>query len=271
MKKKRVIILALQLILVAASIYLMLNFVNDKVEPVEVFIYNTNIENSNQQIGATDIKKIEVPAEAVTKAFVFKKEEALGKYVNGPVEQGQYVYKSQLIGEEEKDIFDEIDLTKLRKISFPVSYEEAFSGEIERGDSIDLLYVGTGVAPEDENGNEEDFTYSKVFMGDVLVYSVTSSDGYKYTPQDNPPQDQEESVELGIITLAVTLEQAEQIQARLNTGQVKFVGRFDESKSYNTLGYVMGNYGKIFSGEAYAETDELKIVEDEFQKVITEE
>ena len=50
----------------------------------------------------------------------------------------------------------------------------------------------------------------------------------------------------------------------MNSGQIRFVGRFNDSESYNTLGYVLGDYGKVFSGQGFAETDNLLIEEDDF-------
>ena len=114
-------------------------------------------------------------------------------------------------------------------------------------------------------------------MQDVLVYSVNSADGYKYIDHSQRLPGYDESKEeisaevdsgdLAIITFAVTLEQAEQIEARRKTGQISFLGRFDDSKSYNTLGYVLGNYQKVFSGQGFAETDNLMIEEDDFDEI----
>lgn len=271
MKKKKIIILVLQILLVIASMFLMVNYVNGRVNPVEVFVYSSDFEDNNRELKDSDLIKVEVPAEAVNKNFVFDKEYAIGKVVNTTANKGQYVYKEQLKDKEEKDIFKSLDLTKLRKISLPINYQDAFAGEIKKGDTIDLLYVGQGAAEMDEDSGSGSFTYSKVFMSDVLVYSVTSNDGYEYVPHGESTGEDGDFEELGIVTLAVSLEDAEQIQARLNTGGVKFVGRFDESQNYDTLGYVMGEYGKVFSGKAFAETDRLDIVEDEFQEITVKE
>lgn len=279
MKKKRVIVLAMQIILTLVSILLVHNYVNNKISPIDAYVYNSNFTNSDSVIEASDITKVKVPSEAVSKKFALNEEDIIGKHVDGTVKQGQYIYKDQLIEKEEIDIFEHMDLEKLRKISLPISYQEAFAGEIKAGDTIDLLYVGQGQQDSDEDMNGGgNFTYSKVFMSDVLVYSVDSNKGKKYesSKQRNPDMEEEEGEEqkeeeLGIVTLAVNLDEAEQIQARLSTGNVKFIGRFDDSKSYDTLGYVMGEYGKVFSGKAFAETDELEIIEDEFDEINIEE
>lgn len=272
MKKKRIMVLILQLVLVGVSVFLMLNYVNGRIEPIDVFIYNADFVNSTKEITSEDVRVIQVPREAVSNAFALSEEDVVGKYVDGTVKEGQYIYKSQLIEKKEVDAFNDIDLSRMRKISLPISHESAFAGDIRKGDTLDLMYVGNGSAPESDDNDGissgGSFTYSKVFMSDVLVYSVTSSEGSTYVSNNETLEEGDDGTrELGLITLAVTLEEAEQIQARRNTGQIRFVGRFDESVNYDTLGYVMGEYGKIFSGKAYAETDELEIVEDDFDIV----
>lgn len=271
MKKKQIIILLMQIVLVAITMFLMLNYVNNRVKPVEVYVYTSDFEDSENAITSADVQLVSVPADAVSEGFALDIEDIVGKYVDGKVYRGQYVYEQQLVTKENRDVFDGMDLSRLRKISLPITYQEAFAGEIKRGDTIDLLYVGKGTSPAEGNGSYgQEFTYSKVFMSDVLVYSVSSENGFKYVPHGDATVSTEpqEIVELGIVTLAVTLDQAEQIQARLSTGDVKFIGRFPESENYNTLGYVLGEYGKVFSGKVYAETDALELVEDEFQEVI---
>ena len=69
------------------------------------------------------------------------------------------------------------------------------------------------------------------------------------------------STQITSISLVVTPEQAEQIEARRLAGELKFVKRFLESESHETLGFVIGNYGKIFSGNANAETGSIQIIE----------
>lgn len=279
MRKKRVIVLSLQIVVILVSVFLILGYTNNQVEPTEVYIYTRDINDVSQPIKTSDIKKVQIPAKAVTKDFALDKDEIIGKHVDSKVKAGQYVYKSQLIDHEEVDVFATMDLSKYRKISLPISYVDGFAGNIKRGNKVDLVYVGKGSASSDLEGLEEqnsDFTYSKVFMQDVLVYSVNRADGYLFVDhsqvvpgfgEDNEAIDVEDPGSLDIITLVVTLEQAEEIQARMAAGTIKFLGRFDDSKSYNTLGYVLGNYDKIHSGPGFAETDNLMIEEDDFDLI----
>lgn len=287
MKKKRMIILILQIVIVLLSVFMIMRYTNRKISPTEVYIYTRNIDDPSLPLGKEDIKKVVVPAEAISKDFARSEDEIIGKHVDAKVFAGQYVYRSQLVEREDVDVFATMDMSKYRKISLPISYVDAFAGNIKRGDTVDLVYTGSGTGAGSFNDDEEEefsiggnsgFTYSKVFMQDVLVYSVNSADGYKYIDHSQRLPGYDESKEeisaeatssgdLAIITFAVTLEQAEQIEARRKTGQISFLGRFDDSKSYNTLGYVLGNYQKVFSGQGFAETDNLMIEEDSFDEI----
>jgi len=284
LKKKRLVILFLQICIVLISAFMIIKFANSKIRPIEVFVYSRDIEDFSIPLKAGDVKKVEVPAEAVSKDFARKGKDIVGKYLDSKVSAGQYVYNSQLVEKEDIDIFKTLDLSKYRKISLPITYVDAFAGNIKKGDKIDLVYVGQDskeTTDSVESGQSEeqsggDFTYSKVFLQNVPVYSVSNEDGYKFVDHSDKIQGYEESKEkvdtekdsgsLGIITLAVTLDQAEQIEARVNAGKIKFIGRFPGSKDYNTLGYVLGNYGKVFSGKGSAETDNLTIEEDDFDQ-----
>lgn len=282
MRKKRVIVLSLQIVVILVSVFLIMNYTNSLIKPTEVFVYTRDIADVSQPLKASDIKKVKVPASAVSKDFAKNEKDIIGKHVDSKVKAGQYVYKSQLIDHEEVDVFATMDLSKYRKISLPISYVDGFSGNIKRGDKIDLVYIGGGTkeATEDDISSEGgNFTYAKVFLQDVLVYSVNRADGYKFVDhsqvvpgfgEDNEAIDVEDPGSLDIITLVVTLEQAEEIQARMAAGTIKFLGRFDDSKSYNTLGYVLGNYDKIHSGPGFAETDNLMIEEDDFDLIEVE-
>lgn len=280
MKKKRIIVLALQIVVILISVFLIMNYTNSLIKPTEVFVYTRDIADVSQPLKASDIKKVKVPASAVSKDFAKNEKDIIGKHVDSKVKAGQYVYKSQLIDYEEVDVFATMDLSKYRKISLPISYVDGFSGNIKRGDKIDLVYIGRGTKEATKDGISSEggsFTYAKVFLQDVLVYSVNRADGYKFVDhsqvvpgygEDNETIDVvEDPGSLDIITLAVTLEQAEEIEARMNAGQIRFLGRFDDSKSYNTLGYVLGNYDKIHSGPGFAETDNLMIEEDDFDLI----
>jgi hypothetical protein len=45
----------------------------------------------------------------------------------------------------------------------------------------------------------------------------------------------------------------------LLVGEIVFVKRFEESETHETLGFVMGEYGKLFAGNANAETGNIQV------------
>lgn len=277
MKKKKTIALILQIAITIAFVFSSYQYVQRTVADTPAYVFTHNI-SKNTQIGKDDVKVVNIPKKALSKNNIFKKEDIIGKYVNTDVYAGNLAYRDQIIDEGEIEIFEKLDLTKMRKISLPINYLEGFGGDLRRGDRVDIAYVGTGSKQTDDFGGTEDFTYSKVFLQDVLVWNVTTGDGYKFVPKNQYSKTEltaktEEyeggekievspnEGELKVVTLMVTLEQAEEINARLNTGKIKLIGRFDESESYETLGYVLGEYGKIFTGNANVETSKATINE----------
>lgn len=273
-RTKSIIILVLQIFVVGVTALLFMAHSQRTIQPVDVYIYNTDVISMAKPLGEGDIKRITIPKAAMNNDFVVNKEDAIGKHVSSQVKAGQHIYKSQLINKEDVDIFETLDLSKYRKVSLPISLEEGFGGNIKRGDRIDLIYTGVGEKKDESSigGGSTKFNYSKTFLQNILVYQVNTGDGYKYsdrsqyTPSDALYNEQlsvgDESEKLEIITLAVTLEQAEEISARLNSGKISFVGRFGDSDNYETLGYVLGDYEKIFSGQGFAETGNVSIEED---------
>lgn len=272
MKKKRMIILALQLIIILVAGVGVYSFTQNIVDPTEVYVYNREVLDMSQPLTDADIVIKSVPGSVVNEDFARNKDDIIGKFVDGKVKTGQFVYLSSLITLEEVDPFETMDLSAFRKISMPISFVDGFSGNIKRGDKVDLVYTGKGRLSDPASQSEE-FQYSKVFLQDVLVYSVNTDDGFRskdyssVTPSNITETEMIDSSEIKIITLAVTLNQAEEINARTIAGNVGFLGRFDDSTSYNTLGYVLGDYEKKYSGQASAETGNVMIEEDEFEIV----
>lgn len=255
-----------QFIVFIAASFSFYFYTQTQISPIEAYVFNNKL-SVNQEISEADIKKVEIPQSAVTSNFALNKEEIIGKYVATDIEAGQYVYKFNLLEEGELDVFKSMDMTKLRKISIPISYTGAFGGNINRGDSVDLVYTGSGKGRSAE-GSDLSFQYSKVFLQNVLVYNVTTSEGFPYIDHTsyNFSEHAGEEVtpnmeEVAVVTLAVTLEQAEEITARLAAGNIRMVGRFNEHESYETLGFVLGDYEKVFSASVNAETGRSTINE----------
>lgn len=272
--------LLLQLALVVGFSFSFYTYVDKEVESTPVLAYDSNLYVGDQ--ASVTIK--EIPFKAIQENMLtvadVKKEMGIKdsdsvkaqdiinfveeKFVDAKVSSGQFVYEDQLVTKEQIDPFETLDLSKYRKVSLPISYVEGFGGNVKRGDRVDLVFTGQGV--KKEGMTEETFQYSKTFLQDVLVYSVTTDDGYKF--QDHSEYGENEisggdgekmstegaSGELSVITLAVTLDQIEEIKTRQAKGTISFASRFDEHQSYETLGYVIGDYDKVFSGSVNAET-----------------
>lgn len=273
MKKKKLIMTILQLALIIGFAYSFYAYVQNEIKPTTVYIYARTISDVNTQIQKEDIKAVTIPASVVTSDFLRNEKDIVGKCVNTMVFDGQYISQRQLVEKENIDVFASADLSQYRKISLPISYLEGFSGNIKRGDVVDLLFAGEGKTADD-TGKETQFTYARTFLQNILVYSVNTKDGFSFTDhskseyltsndlEGNQLDVSSTSDELAVITLSVTLQQAEEINARINKGKISFLGRFGDSVDYETLGFVIGDYGKIFTGNANAETGVVELVED---------
>lgn len=261
MKGKKVAMMFLQgsaVLLFAGGFYV---YTEKQIEPVPAYQFNRDIA-PNTQISESDLMKVEVPKKGVNPTFALDKDEIIGKYNSTKVFKSEYVIKSNLVKKENIDPFESIDLTKLRKISIPVTYSEGLGGNIKRGDSIDLVYIGK------ESKNEKQFSYSKTFMKDVLIFATTTDEGFEYKDRTQNVKGEVGNIEgedlsgggqdtgkLAQLTLAVTLDQAEEITARLQTGEIRIIGRFGDSQDYDSSGYIQGDFEKIFSGEGLAENN----------------
>lgn len=261
MKGKKVATMFLQgsaVILFAGGGYV---YTQNQIEPVTAYQFNRDIA-PNTQISESDLSKVEVPKKGVNPTLVLDTKEIIGKYNSTKVFQSEFVIKSNLVEKENIDPFESIDLTKLRQISIPVSYSEALGGAIKKGDRLDLVYIGTA------SKDNKEFSYSKTFMNDVLVYATTTEEGFEYKDRTQNVKGEVGNIEgqdlssggqdtgkLAQVTLAVTLDQAEEITARLQTGKISIIGRFLDSQSYDSAGYIQGDFQKIFSGEGVAENN----------------
>lgn len=262
MKGKMKLLIFIQFAVFLAAIVAFFLYTEKEVAPVKVFVYASDM-SENQVITEENIQQIEIPAKAVHNGFALNAKDIIGKFAGSSIGQGQYVYKSQLIEEEEKDIFADMDMTNYRKIPLPISYATSFGGDLQRGDAVDLVFTGDGAARNDD-GQDVSFRYSKTFLSNVLVYNVSTGKGYPFkshadvdftknkvnAEQMDTPNHQDPA----ILTLLVTLDQAEEILTRQESGSIRIVGRFDDSESYETLGFVYGEYEKVFTTSANAET-----------------
>lgn len=268
MKKKKMLILAIQIILIIGFSLSFFSYIQSEVEPMNAYIYTRDMP-SGSKITVDDIKVVSIPRKAfVSKDFALNSADIIGRYTNTKVYKGHFVYESQLEDLGSLDPLARLDLSGYRKIGLAVDYVTGLGGDLRRGDRVDLAYTGEGKTKADD-GMESTFVYSKIFMQDIPVVNVLTTDGYQFQSHANSTESDtygegqvnmstgSVSGELGVVILAVTPAQYEEIRARMKTGEVSLVGRFEESENYETLGYVIGEYGKIFSGNANAETSQL--------------
>lgn len=251
-KNKKLIILILQLCLMAVFVIGTYSFSQKELQLVDVYKYTKNI-NANAEIEISDLQKVSIPQSAVDKNFLttadYNKIAEGNKVLATKVEAGQYAYTNQIIEGTKVDPFEKLDLSKYRKVTIPVNYTSSVSGEIARGDRVDLAYIGQA---EGDNGGG---LYSTVFMQNVLVYSVNTSDGFEYVEHSQIKKSQMYGTEvienasnsaidyenaIALITLAVPMKDVEEIIARNNSGEINIVGRFDTSVDADAPGYYIG-------------------------------
>lgn len=235
------------------------------MQPVAVYQITQDIP-MNSKIGPTDFKKVEIPKDAVTADMLTEEEmqevTANELHASTRLYANQYATNQMFVAQDEVDPFEVADLSKMRKITIPATYVDAVGGNLKYGDSIDLVYTDLG---ETTDGNE--YTYSNIFMQDVLVYSVTTDDGFRYqdrtdrmkgnvsASEEGEEVSGEDTGDLAQITLAVTPAQAEEIATRMEKGTIKVVGRFKESENQDPAGFIIGEYEKVFTGSNLAETN----------------
>ena len=264
--KKRAIFLV-QLALVGVFSVGMNGYMKKELNPTTVYVYKNRILK-NSEIEMSDLIERTIPANAKDGSFLtaadIEKIKAGTMVAATDVDAGQYAYSSQVKEGKKIDPFETMDLSNYRKISIPVSYETSVAGEIEKGDKIDLVFIGkvTGA-----NGGG---SYVKTFMQEVLVYSVTTGEGFEYVSHSHLKKSEsstaiaedgstiipaEDITSPSLVTIAVPMNQAEEILARLEQGTVKILGRFEESEYTNSPGYVYGvaNPDKVYIGEKNVE------------------
>lgn len=222
-------------------------FTQTQIQPVQVYTYARDI-SVNTVLTEQDVTAKHIPRDAVTSEMVLNKDEIVGKAVTTKVFPNEYVIEQKLVEASAIDPFEKMDLSNYRRIAIAVDMDEALGGNLKRGDKVDLAFVGEGESKE----SGEEFTYSKTFLQDLLVYSVIDDAGRKYIDQTDgtvlmttETGEVVESGPLAVVTLAVTSAQAEEIQARLAAGEVKILGRFDASVDSATPGYTVGGFGPV--------------------------
>lgn len=307
MKKTKLLII--QFVLLAVVGVLVILYLRSETKPVTVYQYTRTIEYNAEEdymITKDDVREVRIPKDSVTANFVTNMadlqgplvevedkdgkvtQKNSGMFIKNTVYAGEYVMKDHLTAEGEVvDPIEELG-TDYRLITLPISMSTSLAGELSGGDYIDLLYTGSGSTQNEETGEAYSFKYTKLFMQNVLIYKIYQNDGTEFIPLSKQAEEIErQNLTLGsesningesgpvagnpaYMTLAVSVSQAEEIYARLQVGSITYVGHLEQSEEVQPLGYVVGEYSKIFLGQGNAETNGLYVDSDIEGAVVTD-
>lgn len=275
---KKPVLLIIQLLLVIIAFFAVILYVRKETQPMTVYQFTRDIKYDAEKdylLQPSDVQAISIAKSAVTPNIITNIGDIQGKYLNCDVYAGEYIINNHL--KEEGDAEDPIAKlgSDYRLITLPVSMSTTLGGTIETGETIDLMYSGTGSTEDEATGESYSFTYTKLFMQNVMVYKMTQADGSDYVPYDSGSEqltsgtteslNGEENTGGGspaYMTLAVSVSQAEEIYARTLTGNISFVKQLDQSEEVTPLGFVVGEYSKIFLGQGNAESNGLYVDSD---------
>ncbi|MFI3211227.1 MAG: hypothetical protein R3Y64_09315, partial [Peptostreptococcaceae bacterium] len=141
----------------------------NQVKPVDTYVYSREISRSTQ-LSEADFKRITIPNDGVTSNMITDKDELIGKHLTTNVFSGEYIDKRHL--SVQLDPFDNLEnASELRKISIEVDMANAAGGNVKRGDKIDLAYTTKTKGIDQETGQTIEFTYTKTFLQDILIYN----------------------------------------------------------------------------------------------------
>lgn len=292
--KKKIIVTVIQIFLILLFAFVYKQYVSFSLQPTYVLGYSSAFDKSGHKVKEADLVKIPMSQSTVSSSMFTVNElnQVVGKYTKIPVVGKSIIYKTQLGDVSTVDKFSSLDLSNSRVISLPITYVNGVAGDFKKGDRVDLMYSLSGASADTQSstntsadsssdkaqsgtntGKDSSFTYAKIFMQNIPVYQVNTGDGYAFTPHAD--KDQNETVKdkdgkevqakqyaaIASISIIVTPEQAEEIAARQKVGTLTFVKRFDESENHETLGFVIGKYGKVFAGNGNAETGNVQIAD----------
>lgn len=236
MKARQIIFLVLEGILILASVGVVYFLGFMQVQPTTVYRFTKAIP-ANTPITASDVEAVEIPYSAVTTDFIVSEKDLLGQATKSDVYPGQYILSAQLKPDTELTAFDSLDLKDKVKVAIPIeSLSQAVGGLLNSGDLVDLYYTASYAELGDESLDGS--YYTTRFMEDVVIYKVlndTANESQNSIESGKVSYDEEtgevipNTGEIAHVIVAVTAEQALEIQTRLQTGRISLVGRFDET------------------------------------------
>lgn len=282
-KKKKLRVLIVQLVLMFAAILALVIWIANEKKEVTIYDYARSIEyneKANYAITAADIKEATILAADVKDTYIQNKDEVIGRYITTSVYKDEHISKKELSKDptyNDKNAVSE--LADFRKIYLDINFKSAFAGDIEAGDTVDLMFTdnGSGMPTERVSSlagtqNGVNYVQSRIFMQNIPVYQVYKNGSvYKKVETDpatlgkfqgensmsGDPNAQQSAGAPDQVALTVTAKQYEEISSRMQMGTVSLVSRFDESQDVDTNGYVVvkGNAANIYAGEGNLEYD----------------
>lgn len=291
--KKKMTILVMQLFALIIFVISYKSYTDSVIKPVQVYKYSRTILEGTK-IEEKDLILTEVAINTYSSNMIVASDisSVIGKYTTTKVYQDTLCYAAHFGDlDNSNSMFTTLDLTNARLLALTVNMSDV-AAFLEPGDKIDLMFTangeatiinmnGTSIEESSESGesasesaeeSSESFVYTKTFLQEVIVYDVLNGDGFKYvnradrypgqltTKIDGVDTTLVDNGQMAYLLLIVSPEEAEEIKTREATGDITVVKRFDESETHETLGYIIGNYGKVFAGNANAETSSLQII-----------
>lgn len=237
-------------------------------------------EKSNYALTLNDVVEAQILAADVKEEYITDPQEIIGKYITGTAYKGQHIMKHQLQSDPTYvEVSGISELADYRKFYLPIGYANAFAGDIEAGDTVDLLWAenGGGLSTDRTDGvtgseNGINYNQARIVMCNIPIYQIYTADGSVYNKKTTDPETlnkfkgQDAATLQGedgeqptgapaYVALTVTVEQYEELYVRNQTGTLSLVSRFKESQDVESNGYLVIKDGlaNVYTGKGNLE------------------
>lgn len=281
-KRKFQILIGLLAIMVGGILALTLWIANAK-KSVTIYDFARTIqydEKSNYALTLNDVVEAQILAADVKEEYITDPQEIIGKYITGTAYKGQHIMKHQLQSDPTYvEVSGISELADYRKFYLPIGYANAFAGDIEAGDTVDLLWAenGGGLSTDRTDGvtgseNGINYNQARIVMSNIPIYQIYTADGSVYNKKTTDPETlnkfkgQDAATLQGedgeqptgapaYVALTVTVEQYEELYVRNQTGTLSLVSRFKESQDVESNGYLVIKDGlaNVYTGKGNLE------------------
>jgi len=292
--KKNAKLLVAFLVLIIIAVLIGIVWVKSQIKEATIYEWSRSIsydDSENYIVQQSDIVQATVMAADVKAENITNADAIVGKYLTRDVSAGSPVLSTQL--QSDPTHTDNINavssLAEYRKILLQVNgFKDTFAGDIQSGDTVDLMFTFTNSGVTDETTEHLEnskgginYANCKIFMTDVPVFQVYDSTGAVYCKQVTDPMtlnkygstgglsgEQTEDTQVAApayVALTVTVDQYEEISARMLVGKVSLVSRFNGSTDQDTDGYILikDSGATLYAGNGYLERDPALFPEDQ--------